>query len=480
VPFDVFISYSNADKPVADAACAALEAANIRCWIAPRDINPGRDYGEAIIDAIESAKVFVLIFSGSANASPQIKREVERAVSKGLPIIPVRIEDTVPNRSLEYFISSPHWLDAFPPPLERYFAKLIVSVGALLDGEKSRTTQDTAAGALPVPRKQRPTDRRRLMIGVAAAAFLLVVAGSYAYYFVESQALVRTLTGPTKDAVSVAFSPDASLIASGDGNGALYVWSASSGQLQGPVISDFAGHAAPFSPNGKWIAAGSGGFTVKIWDVITRRILRTFSGHSAQLRSVAFSRDGKSLVSGGLDHMVFVWDLAGNAPGRRFEGHGDLVYSVAFSSDGKRIASAGFDQKVIVWDVATGQPVKVLLGSNKMMAAIFSSDDAWLATAGMDGNVTVWDTNNWQVAWRVPGNGQMVTTIAFSPGDKLIASGGDDRTVKVWNTVTGALVRTYSGHTSTVWAAEFSPDGKWIASASGDTTVKIWKAPPID
>src|SRR3974390_2807733 len=109
VLFDVFVSYSSQDKPTADAACAALEAANIRCWIAPRDINPGRDYGESIINAIESARVCVLIFSSSANASPQIKREVERAVSKGLPIIPVRIEDVAPNRTLEYLISSPLW-----------------------------------------------------------------------------------------------------------------------------------------------------------------------------------------------------------------------------------------------------------------------------------------------------------------------------------------------------------------------------------
>jgi WD40 repeat protein len=482
VPFDVFISYSSQDKPTADAACAALEAANIRCWIAPRDINPGRDYGESIIDAIENARVFVLIFSSSANASPQIKREVERAVSKGLPIIPVRIEDVMPSRTLEYFISSPHWLDAFPPPRERYFAKLIVSVRALLDTEKSGTPQNTTATALPAPRKQKPTGRRRLslMIGLAAAAFVLVVAGGYALYFVKSQALVRTLTGPTKEAVSVAFSPDGNLIAAIGGNGTLYFWSTADGQE--PVISGVSGRAAPFSPDGKWIAAGSGS-NVKIWDVATRRVLKTFPGHPDEpghqdaLRAVAFSRDGKSLVSGGKDHNVFIWDLAGNAPGRRFDGHSDLVYSVAFSSDGKRVASASFDQNVIVWDVASRQPVKTLSFSTRMMAAIFSSNDAWLATAGQDGNVTVWDRSNWQQTWQTRGNGQMVTTLAFSRDDKLIASGGDDGKVKVWNSVTGKLVRVYSGHTSTIWGVEFSLDDKWIASASGDQTVKIWQAP---
>jgi len=98
--YDVFISYSHPDKAAADAACATLEQAGIRCWIAPRDIVPGMDWGESIVTATTGAKVLVLIFSQHANESPQIKREVERAVAKGLPIIPVRIEDTVPSKAL--------------------------------------------------------------------------------------------------------------------------------------------------------------------------------------------------------------------------------------------------------------------------------------------------------------------------------------------------------------------------------------------
>ena len=50
--FDVFLSYSSKDKTTADAACAALENTGIRCWIAPRDIIPGMDWGEAIVNAI--------------------------------------------------------------------------------------------------------------------------------------------------------------------------------------------------------------------------------------------------------------------------------------------------------------------------------------------------------------------------------------------------------------------------------------------
>lgn len=90
---DVFVSYSSADKTVADAVCTALEGGGLRCWVAPRDIVPGVDWGAAIIDAIEGAKVMVLIFSANANASRQISREVERAVAKGVTIVPFRIQD---------------------------------------------------------------------------------------------------------------------------------------------------------------------------------------------------------------------------------------------------------------------------------------------------------------------------------------------------------------------------------------------------
>ena len=128
----VFISHSSKDKAVGDAACARLEARGHRCWIAPRDILPGREWGEAIVEGIAASKVFVLIFSANANESPQIRREIERAVHHGLIVVPFRIEDVAPAGSLEYFMSVPHWLDAMTPPLDRHLDELAEVVGRLL------------------------------------------------------------------------------------------------------------------------------------------------------------------------------------------------------------------------------------------------------------------------------------------------------------------------------------------------------------
>jgi TIR domain-containing protein len=130
--FDVFISYSSHDKSAADATCAALEQAGIRCWIAPRDILPGADWSAALMDALESCRAMVLIFSSNANSSPQIRREVERVVGRGIPVIPVRIEDTAPTKAMAYFMGPVHWLDALTPPLEQHLHKLADSLKTLL------------------------------------------------------------------------------------------------------------------------------------------------------------------------------------------------------------------------------------------------------------------------------------------------------------------------------------------------------------
>ena len=135
---DVFISYSSKDKPSADATCAALESKGIRCWIAPRDILPGADWGSSIVRAIAGSRVMVLVFSSSANTSSQIRREVERAANREIPIIPVRIENVAPKDALEFFLSTPHWLDAFNPPFEKHLERLADVVPFFLGGRDAK------------------------------------------------------------------------------------------------------------------------------------------------------------------------------------------------------------------------------------------------------------------------------------------------------------------------------------------------------
>jgi len=133
---DVFISYSVDDKAVAEAVCVTLESRNIRCWIAPRDVLPGTEWAEAVVDGIDESRVFVLVLSFTSNSSPQVIREVGRAASKGIPIVPLRIDAVTPSKAMEFFVSSHHFLDAQMPPLEKHLRQLANTVQQLLTRER--------------------------------------------------------------------------------------------------------------------------------------------------------------------------------------------------------------------------------------------------------------------------------------------------------------------------------------------------------
>jgi hypothetical protein len=129
---DVFVSYSQPDREPAFQMVAQLEARGIKVWVAPRDIAPSAEWAAEIIEAIGASKIMVLVFSGASNSSPQVRREVERAVHRQVPVLTVRIEEALPTKSMEYFLSAQHWLDAFPPPLTRHCEQLCRQVSALL------------------------------------------------------------------------------------------------------------------------------------------------------------------------------------------------------------------------------------------------------------------------------------------------------------------------------------------------------------
>ena len=171
---DIFVSHSSKDSTLAQKTCAALERAGLTCWIAPRDIRPGADWGAAIIEGIESSRLFVLVLTQNANLSQQVLREVERAVAKGLPIIPLRIEDVQPTKGLEFFISSQHWLDATVPPLEQHLARLTQSAQALLAVESPAAPP--AGGTTPAQQHQPQAKKRMPLVAILALAVVVLLA----------------------------------------------------------------------------------------------------------------------------------------------------------------------------------------------------------------------------------------------------------------------------------------------------------------
>lgn len=162
---DVFISYSSKDQGPALAALSGLEAAGIRCWIAPRDVKPGAVWAQAIVDAIAECRVFVVVFSSNANRSGHIVNEVDAAVRKGATVVPFRIENVMPEGAMEYHLRTRHWLDALSPDLTAHVGELTATVSTLLAAAqpkppmtefmKAFTAPPTTDPAHPSPPKSR-------------------------------------------------------------------------------------------------------------------------------------------------------------------------------------------------------------------------------------------------------------------------------------------------------------------------------------
>ena len=142
----VFISYASADKAIADRVCETLERSGVSCWIAPRDIPAGMDYPAAIVEAVQSVRVLVLVLTEHATGSPHILSEVGHAFSGKKRIIPFRLSGGPLPEDLEYFLSVTQWLDAPEGCTDVNLKRLTDATQEALAGRK------TVHGPAPVQR----------------------------------------------------------------------------------------------------------------------------------------------------------------------------------------------------------------------------------------------------------------------------------------------------------------------------------------
>src|ERR1700693_6258346 len=208
---DVFISHARKDKVIADAICERLESAQIRCWIAERDISAGDDWTEATRNAIGFSRVIVLVLSKNANAAPHIEREIAHAFYTGRIIVPLRLTDTLPRSDFLFYLSNVRWFDAFGLPAGQHLDAFTATIHGMgrdhsFDGHPGPpprainapgTISDSRIGTL------RPSPHRTLKIvkGVALAG---TVVGCLWWVAATWQARNEIL--PEQDSQSAMFS----------------------------------------------------------------------------------------------------------------------------------------------------------------------------------------------------------------------------------------------------------------------------------
>ncbi|MEO8391753.1 MAG: protein kinase [Chloroflexota bacterium] len=277
---------------------------------------------------------------------------------------------------------------------------------------------------------------------------------------------------------SVAISPDATMILTGDGdNTNVRLWSIQSGQ----EIRRFVGHtnfirAIAFSPDGKTILTSSDDKTARIWDVATGQELRRLVGHTDLLFGAAFSPDGRYVATGSFDKTLRLWDLQSNSRLPQFVVANTIMSNAFYSPDGQYVLTSGSDHVGRLWDAHSGQEIRQFVGhTDYVNLAVFSPDGNYMATASGDKTARVWDVQTGQELRRFVDPGP-VNVLAYATNGKTIVVGdGDDGIIRLWDIQSGEKIREFIGHNYTnMFGLAYSPDNSMILSGTFDNTARLW------
>jgi len=294
----------------------------------------------------------------------------------------------------------------------------------------------------------------------------------------------------------MAVSPDGTKIGTaGDPGNKASIWDARTGEL----IHSLVGHkkssrAIAFSSDATTVATGGVDSRVILWNSATGQAEKILLAHSGVVGAVSFSADGRLLASGGYDGKVILWELPSGKMKSTISVHGlhvigltegdkwlssdnkaASVCSVAFSPDGALLASGGTDGTVRIVAIDSGRLVNTLEGYKESAWPVaFTPDGKQIAAGSYDRKVRLWDVANGNAEEDFANHGHYVFALAFSPDGTKLATGSSDTLVRIWDVATKSRLRTYFGHRDAINSIAFFPDGKRIATAGSDGTVRVW------
>ncbi|MEM1256706.1 MAG: adenylate/guanylate cyclase domain-containing protein [Cyanobacteria bacterium P01_H01_bin.21] len=274
----------------------------------------------------------------------------------------------------------------------------------------------------------------------------------------------------------VAFSPDGSLLASGSQDQTIRLWDVHTGQWVKTLRGHTSGiQAIAFSPNSRQLASGSHGPDLWLWDVQTGQQVKTLQGHNDRILGLHFSPDNQALVSTSDDHTVRVWQLPSGDCLQTMETHVNWLLSSALSPDGKILVTGSDNQMVKFWDLETGERLETLSDYQpKVWCVDFSPDGKLLATGGNDNIIRWWDVETRQCLKTLQDHTHEVWLVKFSPDGQTLVSSGEDQTIKLWEVPSGRCLTTIESHSNWVSAIAFSPDDRTLASGSKDHQLRLW------
>ncbi len=232
----------------------------------------------------------------------------------------------------------------------------------------------------------------------------------------------------------LSWSPTENLIAGGALDYRIHFWNPDTGkELYSTEVHPARIVSIAWSPDGTMVASGDDVGILNIWDASNGDYIQGINGREFffSTNALHWQPDGTHLAWGGLDANVWIWDLDDDF--ETLVGHEDSIYALDFSPSGDRICSGSCDNRMIIWDVATGE---ILFDDSSHPDAVnalaWNPDGQIIASGDTLGNIFLWKAETGEIIKMLKSHDGWIYALAWSPDGTLLASAGDDGVVRVW------------------------------------------------
>ncbi|KAL3277044.1 hypothetical protein HHI36_012405 [Cryptolaemus montrouzieri] len=267
----------------------------------------------------------------------------------------------------------------------------------------------------------------------------------------------------------------------------VYLWNAGTGNIE--QLLELQGNdyicSLAWIQAGDYLAVGTTTGTVELWDCSAFKRLRSMTGHSARVGSLAWNN--YVLTSGCRTGQMIHHDVRQREHLlSTISAHSQEICGLKWSPDGKYLASGGNDNVLNIWPSVSGgfhsqnQPLHTLTAHQAAVKAL-----AWcpwqphvLASGGgtADRHIRFWNCNTGACLNAVDTKSQVCSILWSSHYKELISGHGfANNELIIWKYPGMTKVTELTGHTARVLHLAMSPDGSTVLSAGADETLRLWK-----